>query len=99
MCTKEETIKTGINIETVRESKLKLHNTLSDSESTHLKRCKETGVLFSPTSMKDNIESKVVIINAVHVICWDPVTPIFLPKKPEVIEPNKGKITIDKYII
>jgi hypothetical protein len=34
-----------------------------------------------------------------HVIICDPLTPIFLPKKPEAIEPNKGKIINVKYII
>jgi hypothetical protein len=27
------------------------------------------------------------------------VTPVFLPKKPEAIDPNSGKIIIAKYII
>jgi hypothetical protein len=99
MCTSEETIKTGINIDTVRESKLKLHSTLSDSESTHLKSCRDTDILFKPTSTNANIESKVVIITDVHVINCEPVTPIFLPKKPEAIEPNNGNNIIAKYII
>lgn len=99
MCTSEETINTGINIDTVKESKLKLHSTLSDSESTHLKSCKDTEILFKPTSINANVESKVVIITDVHVIHWDPVTPTFLPKKPETIEPNKGNTIIAKYII
>jgi len=68
MCTSEETINTGINIDTVKESKLKLHSTLSDSESTHLKSCKDTEILFKPTSINANVESKVVIITGVHVI-------------------------------
>jgi len=68
MCTSEETINTGINIDTVKESKLKLHSTLSDSESTHLKSCKDTEILFKPTSINANVESKVVIITDAHVI-------------------------------
>lgn len=99
ICTKEETINTGINIDTVKESKLKLHNTFSDSESTHLKSCTDTGMLFKPTSMKDNTEMIVVITTNEQVINWDPVTPTFLPKNPEIIEPNKGNIIIVKYII
>ena len=96
ICTKEETINTGINIDTVKESKLKLHNTFNDSESTHLKSCTDTGILFKPTSMKDNTEMIVVITTVMN---WDPVTPTFLPKNPEIIEPNKGSIIIVKYII
>jgi hypothetical protein len=38
MCTKELSIKTGINRDTVKLSKLKLHDTFSGSLSTHLKR-------------------------------------------------------------
>ena len=98
ICTKQETIKTGINIDTVRESKLKLHNTFSDSESTHLNNFTDTGALLIPTSIKASVESKVVIKTDEHVINWDPVTPIFLPKKPETIEPNRGNIIIVKYI-
>ena len=99
ICTSEETIKTGINIDTVKESKLKLHNTFNDSESTHLNSCKDTEILFRPTSINANMESKVVATTDVHVIHWDPVTPTFLPRKPETIEPNKGNIIIAKYII
>jgi hypothetical protein len=36
---------------------------------------------------------------SVHVINCAPLTPIFLPKKPETIDPNKGKVIIAKYII
>ena len=99
MCTREETIKTGINIDTVKASKLKLQSTLSDSESTHLNNCTDTGTLFIPTSTNDNAARIVVVTTNVHVINWDPVTPIFLPKNPETIEPNKGNIIIVKYII
>lgn len=99
MWTSEETIKTGINIDTVRESKLKLQSTLSDSESIHLKSFIETGMLFRPTSKKVNVARIVVVTIEVQVMICDPVTPIFLPKKPEAIEPNKGNIIIIKYII
>ena len=99
MCTKELTIKTGINIDTVKLSKLKLHSTLSDSLSIHLKRFIDTGMLFKPTSKNATIANKVVTITLVHVINCAPLTPIFLPKKPETIDPNKGKVIIAKYII
>ena len=99
MWTKEETINTGINIEAVRESKLNPHNTLRDSESTHLNNEIETGVLFSPTSKKPIIAKTVVIITHKHVINCAPLTPTFLPKKPETIEPNMGKTIMAKYII
>ena len=67
-CTKEETINTGINIDTVKESKLKLHITFKDSESIHLNILIDTGALFIPTSKKDNIARKVVITKDEHVI-------------------------------
>jgi hypothetical protein len=99
MCTSEETINTGINIETVKESKLKLQRTFSDSESIHLKSWTDTGILFIPTSKKAKTERAVVVKTAVHVINWAPLTPTFLPKNPETIEPNKGNIIMAKYII
>ena len=99
MCTKEETTNTGINIDTVNESKLKLHNTFNDSESTHLNSCTVTGILLIPTSTNDNAERIVVIATSEHVMNWDPVTPTFLPKNPEIIEPNKGNAIMVKYII
>ena len=85
MCTREETIRTGINIDTVKESKLKPHNILRDSESIHLNRLTCTDRLLIPTSKKLSIESIVVTITQLHVIKWDPFTPTFLPKKPEII--------------
>lgn len=97
-CTNEETISTGISIDTVRESKVKPHDTLRDSESIHLNKFIYTGMLLIPTSKKLTIESKVVVITHVHVIMWDPVTPTFLPKNPEIIEPNKGNVINVKYI-
>jgi hypothetical protein len=55
--------------------------------------------LFNPTSKKANTANTVVIITAVHVIMCDPENPIFLPKKPDAIDPNSGKIIIARYII
>jgi hypothetical protein len=55
--------------------------------------------LFNPTSKKANTANIVVVTTAVHVKICAPHTPIFLPKKPEAIDPNSGKIIIDKYII
>jgi len=59
----------------------------------------DTGMLLVPTSKKANKASRVVNITDVHVINCAPLTPIFLPKKPDAIEPNSGKIIIAKYII
>ena len=98
MWTSEEIIKTGISIDTVNESKLKLHNMSKDSESIHLNSFIETGALFIPTSKKDTIDKTAVVTTRVHVIRWEPVTPIFLPKNPETIDPSKGNIIIVKYI-
>lgn len=67
---------------------------LSDSESIHLNNCIDTGILFKPTSKKANIARIVVVITQLHVINWAPLTPTFLPKKPDIIDPNKGKTTI-----
>jgi hypothetical protein len=55
-------------------------------------------MLLNPTSKKDIIEKIVVINTKVQVNKCDPFTPIFLPKNPEDIEPNKGKIIKVKYI-
>jgi hypothetical protein len=59
----------------------------------------ETGMLFKPTSKKATIANKVVTITQLHVINWAPLTPTFLPKNPETIDPNNGKIIMAKYII
>jgi hypothetical protein len=99
MCTKEDTINTGINIDTVKESKLNPHSIFKDSESSHLNNCIFTGVLYIPTSTNVNIAKRVVITTHVQVIICEPVTPTFLPKKPAIMEPNRGKIKIVKYII
>ena len=98
MCTTEETIKTGINIETVSESKLNPHMTNNDSESIHLNNFIDRGTLFKPTSIKVKIDNTVVKIIQLQVIIWAPVTPIFLPKNPETIEPSNGNIISVKYI-
>jgi len=45
------------------------------------------------------MDNNVVIITQQHVINCDPLTPIFLPKNPETIDPNNGKTIIAKYII
>src|SRR5699024_8675794 len=85
--------------QTVNESNLKFHNTYSDSTSIHLATFIVTGILLKPTSKKANIAKNVVVITEVHVIKCAPLTPTFLPKKPETIEPNKGKTINVKYII
>jgi hypothetical protein len=56
-------------------------------------------MLFKPTSKKLTRARVVVIITHEHVINWDPFTPIFLPKNPETIEPNKGNDMRAKYIL
>ena len=86
-------------METVRESKLKAHKTQSDSESTHLNVETYTGTPFKPTSLKMNMAMNVVAITHKLVINCAPLTPIFLPKNPETIEPNKGNTIIAKYTI
>jgi hypothetical protein len=99
MCTNEDTINTGINIDTVNESKLNPHNIYRDSESTHLNNFNVEGIELNPTSKNVIIAKNVVIIIELHVIICAPFTPIFLPKNPETIEPNRGNIIIVKYII
>ena len=98
ICTKDDTTKTGINIDTVKLSKLNPHNTLSDSESTHLNKWIDTAILLKATSVKATNDKIVVIITQEHVIICDPIIPDFLPKNPEAIDPNKGKIIRVKYI-
>jgi hypothetical protein len=99
MWTKEDTIKTGISIETVNESYKNPHNTFNDSESIHLNTSMYTGILFNPTSKKEITANTVVSTTAVHVINWAPEIPDFLPKNPDTTEPNSGKIIIARYII
>ena len=95
--TKELIIKTGINIDTVKLSNSKPHIILIHSESIHLNNSIETGILLNPTSKNANTAKIVVTITLKHVISCAPRTPTFLPKKPETIDPNKGKIIILKY--
>jgi hypothetical protein len=90
---------TGINIETVNESKLKPQDTLRDSMSFHLTRCFVSGILLRPTSIKATTAKKVVIRTPVQVINCDPLIPIFLPKNPDDIEPKIGNNINAKYII
>ena len=80
MCTKLDTIKTGINIVTVKESNWKPHNTFNDSESIHLITSIVTGILLKPTSKNVNIANIVVNTTHIEVIICDPFTPTFLPK-------------------
>lgn len=56
-------------------------------------------MVFNPTSQKTTTANTVVNTTAIHVASLDPETPAFLPKKPEDIDPNSGKIIIAKYII
>jgi hypothetical protein len=71
----------------------------NDSESIHLNKCIDTGMLFKPTSKKASIANNVVTITDKHVINCAPLIPTFLPKKPDTIDPNKGNIIKAKYII
>jgi len=59
----------------------------------------DTELLLNPTSKKANIAKAVVIIILEQVNIRAPLTPTFLPKKPDTIDPNKGNIIIVKYII
>jgi hypothetical protein len=86
-------------METVKESKLNPHKTHNDSESIHLNVDTHTDTPFKPTSQKINKAMHVVIIMHKLVINCAPLTPTFLPKNPETIEPNKGNTIIAKYII
>jgi hypothetical protein len=92
-------INTGINIETVKESKLNAQDTFKYSASIHRNKCIFTGFLFKPTSIKAKMAKIVVVITHVHVIICDPLTPIFLPKKPDIIDPNIGNPIKARYII
>jgi len=64
-----------------------------------VKRFIDTGMLFKPTSKKARTANKVVTIIDRDVISCAPLTPTFLPKNPETIAPNKGKVIMAKYII
>ena len=56
-------------------------------------------MLFKPTSKKASIAHIVVTITHRHVINCAPLTPTFLPMKPDTIEPNKGNTIKARYII
>jgi hypothetical protein len=99
MWTTDDTINTGINILIVKESKLNPQSIFKDSQSIHLNSVILTGILFIPTSIKHIIDNTDVLNTDKQVINWDPLTPIFLPKNPDIIEANKGKNIIVKYII
>jgi hypothetical protein len=99
MWTKHDIIRTGNNILDVKESKLKAQNILRYSESIQLNNLTLTGILFIPTSKNTTILNIVVIAIQLQVISCAPVTPTFLPKNPEIIEPIKGKNINVKYII
>src|SRR5690606_19291511 len=72
---------------------------LNHSLSIHLNKFIVTGILLKPTSTKHKSDNNVVIITHEDVINCAPLIPTFLPKKPDTILPNKGKIIILKYII
>ena len=72
---------------------------LKDSESIHLNILTITGTLLYPTSKKAIMHKIVVKKIEIQVIACEPVTPIFLPKNPETIEPTRGKIISVIYII
>ena len=99
ICTKELIINTGINIDTVKLSNWKIQRILNSSVTIHLNKLIKTGMLLKPISIKAIIDNITVIIMFKDVNICAPVTPAFLPKKPETIHPNKGKIIILKYII
>jgi len=79
MWTNKEIIKTGINIDTVKESKLNPHKILTNSESIQVNNIIFTIILLNPTSQKIIKVNMVVIKTEIQVINLDPVTPIFLP--------------------
>jgi hypothetical protein len=83
---------------TVNESKLKAHCILIYSISIQVNSFIVTGILFIPTSKNAMILNIVVVIIQLQVINCAPLTPTFLPKKPEIIEPIKGKNIKVKYI-
>jgi hypothetical protein len=55
-------------------------------------------MLFKPTSKKVRIVNKVVATIDRDVINCAPLIPTFLPKNPETIAPNKGKVIMARYI-
>jgi hypothetical protein len=63
-----------------------------------VKRFIDTGMLLKPTSKKARTANKVVATIDKDVINCAPLIPIFLPKNPETIAPNKGKVIMARYI-
>ena len=53
-------------------------------------------MLLKPTSKNAITANIVVTITLKQVISCAPLTPTFLPKKPETINLEKGKVTIKK---
>ena len=86
-------------MDTVKKSKLKPHNTLTEAKSSHLHKETLTEILLKPTSKNTKTANTVVVITEMQVTTCAPVTPTFLPKNPDTIEPNKGKIITAKYFI
>lgn len=91
--------KTGKSIVTLKLSNKNSQFISNNSESIQLNKKIETGDSDNITSKKamvakieDNNRQKVVNI-------CEPVIPIFLPNKPEIRDPIKGNIIIDKYIM
>ena len=78
---------------------LNAQETFKYSASIHRNKCIFTGLLFKPTSIKAK-RAKIVVVNThVHVINCDPLTPTFLPKKPDIIDPKIGNPIKARYII
>ena len=90
MWTKLDTINTGISIEAVKLSKLKLHNIYTNSESNHLNSLTCTGIWFILTSKNIRVIIRVVIVIHNIVNNWAPLAPIFLPNNPDINEPHSG---------
>ncbi|GAB3822898.1 hypothetical protein GCM10028820_34220 [Tessaracoccus terricola] len=72
---------------------------LNDSLTIQSNKEMDTVLLLKPTSKKAIIAKIVVITTLLLLIICDPVTPDFLPKNPDTVDPNKGKNIILKYII
>lgn len=71
----------------------------NDFEFIYLNKLIDMGVLFKLILLNVNIVINVVVNIVVYVIKCDFVIFIFLLKKLEVIEFNKGNVIIIKYII
>ena len=86
-------------MDTVKKSKLKAHSMFIEPKSSHLHKDMLTDMLLKATSKNTNTANTVVVITETLVISCAPLTPTFLPKNPETIEPNKGNIITARYII